>query len=156
LRSVSLRQSSIYGPRQFGIEDQGWVAHFIIAACLNRSIAIYGDGKQVRDILYISDLIRAYELAIERIDEVKGQALNLGGGPENTLTIWSEFGPMLESMLGRTIPIEYAAWRPGDQRVFFANVNRARQLLGWQPLVSPADGIAKLLDWVSTNRQLFE
>ena len=156
LRSVSLRQSSIYGPRQFGIEDQGWVAHFIIAACLNRSIAIYGDGKQVRDILYISDLIRAYQLAIERIDEVKGQALNLGGGPENTLTIWSEFGPMLESMLGRTIPVEYADWRPGDQRVFFANVNRARQLLGWQPLVSPADGIAKLLDWVSTNRQLFE
>ncbi len=156
LRSVALRQSSIYGPRQFGIEDQGWVAHFIIAAWLNRSIVIYGDGKQVRDILYISDLIRAYELAIERIDEVKGQALNLGGGPENTLTIWSEFGPMLEAMLGRTIPIEYAAWRPGDQRVFFANVKRARQLLGWQPLVSPAKGVANLFDWVSNNRQLFE
>ncbi len=156
LRSVCLRQSSIYGPRQFGIEDQGWVAHFVIAACQNRPISIYGDGKQVRDILYISDLIRAYELAIERIDEVKGQALNLGGGPENTLTIWSEFGPMLEDLLGRAIPVEYAGWRPGDQRIFFANIHRARERLGWKPTVSPAEGVRNLLDWVSANRQLFE
>lgn len=155
LRSVSLRQSCIYGQRQFGVEDQGWVAHFTIAACLGRPITIYGDGKQVRDVLQVEDLLRAYDRVIERIDTVKGQAINLGGGPANTLTIWSEFGPLLESLVGRPIPVKHADWRPGDQRVFVANIQRARQRLGWEPTISPAEGLADLYDWVCHNKNLF-
>jgi len=155
LRSVSLRQSCIYGRRQFGVEDQGWVAHFIIAACLGRPITIYGDGKQVRDILYISDLIRAYELAIQQIDKVSGSAINLGGGPDNTITIWTEFAPMLESLLGRPVDVAYEEWRPGDQQVFIANVERAAERLGWRPSISPSQGIGELYEWVSSNPGLF-
>lgn len=156
LRTLVFRQSSIYGRRQFGVEDQGWVAHFIIAACLGQPITIYGNGKQVRDILHVSDLIRAYELGIKHVDKLKGQALNLGGGPDNTITIWSEFAPLLESMLGRPIDVTYRAWRPGDQRVFIANIRRAEANLGWQPQVNPAEGIRDLFEWVSANPQLFE
>jgi CDP-paratose 2-epimerase len=103
LKSVVFRQSCIYGRRQFGVEDQGWVAHFVIAAVMNRPITIFGDGKQVRDLLNVSDLIRAYHLAIEKIDAVQGAALNLGGGPENTLSVWQEFGPMLSELAGRPL-----------------------------------------------------
>jgi CDP-paratose 2-epimerase len=156
LRSVSLRQSCIYGPRQFGIEDQGWVAHFVIAACLGRPITIYGDGKQVRDLLHISDLIRAYDLAIKNIEKIRGQAINLGGGPENTITIWSEFGPLLESLLGKPINVNWSDWRPGDQKVFIANIQRARERLGWRPQVSPDEGIRNLFQWVSSNPDLFQ
>lgn len=155
LRSASLRQSCVYGPRQFGVEDQGWVAHFVIAACLGRPITIYGDGKQVRDLLHISDLVRAYDLAIERIDNIRGQAINLGGGPGNTFTIWSEFGPLLESLLGKPIEVSWSDWRPGDQRVFVANIQRARERLGWRPQISPAEGIRDLYQWVSANPGLF-
>jgi CDP-paratose 2-epimerase len=155
LRSVSLRQSCIYGRRQFGVEDQGWVAHFVIAASLGRSITIYGDGRQVRDLLHVSDLVRAYEMCIKHIDKLKGLALNLGGGPQNTLTIWSEFGPLLESLLSRPVSVTYDDWRPGDQKVFVANIARAANLLGWRPTVSPAEGIADLFEWVQANKELF-
>jgi CDP-paratose 2-epimerase len=156
LKTLSLRQSCIYGRRQFGVEDQGWVAHFVIAACLDRPITIYGDGKQVRDLLQVSDLIRAYELGLERIDQVSGQAINLGGGPENTMTIWSEFRPLLESLLGRSVTTHYADWRPGDQRVFVANIHKAKELLDWEPQLSPAEGIRDLYEWVSANKTLFK
>jgi CDP-paratose 2-epimerase len=155
LRSVSLRQSCIYGPRQFGVEDQGWVAHFVIAAALGRPITIYGDGKQVRDILHINDLCRAYEAAVDRIDNIKGTALNLGGGPENTLAVWAEFGPLLESLVGRPVPVYRGPWRPGDQRVFVADIRLVRQKLSWQPTISPELGIAGLYRWVVDNKALF-
>jgi CDP-paratose 2-epimerase len=156
LRSVSLRQSCIYGRRQFGVEDQGWVAHFVIAAALGRPITIYGDGRQVRDLLHVSDLVRAYDLCIRNIDRLSGLALNLGGGPENTLAVWSEFGPLLASLLGHEAPATYAGWRPGDQKVFVANVSRAEALLGWKPQTSPADGIRDLFGWVQANKELFD
>lgn len=156
LKTVSIRQSCIYGPRQFGVEDQGWVAHFVIAAVTGKTIHIYGDGRQVRDVLHVSDLIRAYELAVERIDNCKGQAINVGGGPHNTLSIWTEFGPLLAELNRAEVPVEYGPWRPGDQRVFIADVRKARRLLGWQPTVSPAEGIADLYQWVDRNRALFE
>jgi CDP-paratose 2-epimerase len=155
LRTLALRQSCIYGRRQFGVEDQGWVAHFIIAACLGRPITIYGDGKQVRDLLHISDLLRAYELGIEKIDEVKGQAFNLGGGPDNTLTIWSDFRPILESLMGGPVQVTHEPWRPGDQKVFVANIRRAQERLKWRPQVTPVEGIRDLFEWVSNNRELF-
>ncbi|MCP5099655.1 MAG: NAD-dependent epimerase/dehydratase family protein [Chloroflexi bacterium] len=156
LKTLVFRQSCIYGPRQFGVEDQGWVAHFVIASVLNRPISIYGDGKQVRDLLHVSDLIRAYELGIERIDELKGKALNLGGGAKNTLSVWSEFGLLLESLVNRPIPITMRDWRPGDQRVFVADIRKAKDLLNWEPAISPEQGIIALYDWVSGNPELFK
>lgn len=155
LRTVTFRQSCIYGPRQFGVEDQGWVAHFVIAAIMGRPISIYGNGKQVRDLLHVTDLIRAYEISIARMEEVRGEVFNLGGGPENTLSIWAEFQPLLESLAGRSIPVTYGDWRPGDQPVFVANIEKAAAKLGWRPTVSPERGIAELFHWVAANKQLF-
>ena len=155
LKTLTFRQSCIYGRRQFGVEDQGWVAHFVIAAIMKRPINIYGDGKQIRDLLHVSDLIRAYELGIKHIDHISGEVFNLGGGPENTLSIWAEFQPLLESLAGRPIPILRGSWRPGDQRVFVADIRKASDLLDWQPTVSPAEGITDLFNWVSANRHLF-
>jgi CDP-paratose 2-epimerase len=155
LRTVVFRQSCIYGPRQFGVEDQGWVAHFIIAAALGRPISIYGDGKQVRDMLHVSDLIAAYEAAWARIDDVKGEVFNAGGGAGNTLAIWAEFGPYLESLAGRPIPVQHADWRPGDQPVFISDNTKAQRLLGWTPKVDVRDGIKQLWDWVTANPALF-
>jgi len=105
LRSVVMRQSCIFGTRQFGIEDQGWVAWFVIAAVTGKPIAIYGDGKQVRDLLYIDDLLDAYDIALDKIDRVAGQVYNLGGGPSNTISIWKEFGPLLSRLLQKDIPV---------------------------------------------------
>jgi len=155
LRTLVLRQSCIYGRRQFGVEDQGWVAHFVIATVLDRPIAIYGDGRQVRDVLYIDDLLDAYQRGIDHIDDLRGEVLNLGGGPDNTLSIWTEFGPLLAELAGRPVPVRYGPWRPGDQRVFVADIRRAEALLGWRPRVSPAEGVRRLYDWVSANRELF-
>ena len=155
LKTLTLRQSCIYGRRQFGVEDQGWVAHFIIATVMQRPMSIYGDGKQVRDLLHVSDLIHAYELGIEKIDALKGQALNLGGGPANTLSIWTEFEPLLQTLTGRPIPVTHGRWRPGDQKVFIADIQKAARLFGWTPQISPAEGIADLYEWVAGNRNLF-
>ncbi len=155
LRSVVMRQSCIYGPRQFGIEDQGWVAWFIIAAVMERNITIYGDGKQVRDILHVDDLITAYDLAIENIDRVKGQVYNLGGGPENVMSVWAEFGPKLEKLIGSSIEIGRGDWRPGDQRVFYADISKAEKELGWKPKIGVEEGVQKLFDWVKQNKDLF-
>ncbi|HEX6386513.1 MAG TPA: GDP-mannose 4,6-dehydratase, partial [Anaerolineae bacterium] len=156
LRTLVFRQSCIYGPRQFGVEDQGWVAHFVIATVFDRPITIYGDGRQVRDILHVSDLIRAYELGLERIDEMPGEVFNLGGGPENTLSIWSEFGPLLESLAERPVSVTYRDWRPGDQRVFIADIRKAADKLGWRPTVSPSEGIKGLYNWVVGIPDLFQ
>lgn len=155
LRTVVFRQSCIYGPRQFGIEDQGWVAFLLIAAALGWPITIYGDGKQVRDLLHIDDLIRAYQLAVERIEVTAGQIYNLGGGPDFSLSIWAEFGQLVEEMLDRRVPVRYREWRPGDQRVFVADVRKAERDLGWQPQISPQEGIPRLLQWIEANPDLF-
>ncbi|MGH2538189.1 MAG: SDR family NAD(P)-dependent oxidoreductase [Candidatus Promineifilaceae bacterium] len=156
LRSVSLRQSCIYGRRQFGVEDQGWVAHFIISALGGRPITIYGDGKQVRDLLHVDDLIWAYQRVIARIDQVKGTAINLGGGPANTFSVWAEFGPLLEELIGRPVAAETdPGWRPGDQRVFVADIRRAAEWLDWRPEVALLAGIHDLTAWVRANPALF-
>ncbi|HMV29056.1 MAG TPA: GDP-mannose 4,6-dehydratase [Anaerolineales bacterium] len=155
LPTVVFRQSCIYGPRQFGIEDQGWVAWFIIAAVMGRNITIYGDGKQVRDILHVHDLIQAYDLAVEKIDVARGQVYNLGGGPSNVMSIWSEFGPRLEALLGKKIEVGRGDWRPGDQRVFYADVSKAKNELGWEPKISVEQGVNMLFEWVQANKNLF-
>ena len=157
LRSVVFRPSCMYGPRQFGNEDQGWVAHFIIASVLDRPITIYGDGKQVRDILYIDDLIRAFWLATEHIDVTAGQVYNIGGGAENALAIWTEFKKILAEPLGREIEASsYGDWRPGDQPVYISNTGKAWRDFGWRPQISKREGIARLCRWVQANEELFE
>jgi len=155
LPTVVFRQSCIYGPRQFGIEDQGWVAWFIIAAVMGRNITIYGDGKQVRDILHVHDLIQAYDLAVEKIDTARGQVYNLGGGPSNVMSIWAEFQPKLEALLGKNIETGSGDWRPGDQRVFYADISKAKKELGWEPKINVDKGVNMLFEWVQANKSLF-
>jgi CDP-paratose 2-epimerase len=155
LPTVVFRQSCIYGPHQFGIEDQGWVAWFVIAAVTGKPITIYGDGKQVRDLLYVGDLLTAYDMAYANIDKTAGQIYNIGGGKENTLSIWKQFGPLLEKELGKGIPVTQEDWRPGDQRVFIADINKAKHDFGWTPEVGVEDGIQQLIHWVQANQDLF-
>jgi CDP-paratose 2-epimerase len=155
LRTVVMRQSCIYGYRQFGVEDQGWVAWFIIAALKGRPITIYGDGKQIRDILFIDDLIDAYDAAVNKIDIAAGQIYNVGGGPRNTLAVWSEFGPLLEELTGQAINVIYGDWRPGDQRVYISNIEKIKQELGWFPKISTREGVMRLYQWARDHQQLF-
>ena len=154
--TVVFRQSCIYGLRQFGIEDQGWVAWFVIAAVTGRPITIYGDGKQVRDVLFVDDLLNAYDAAVERRDEVAGEVFNIGGGPQNTISIWREFAPLLEKALGQSVPVSYGDWRPGDQRVYISDIRKAKRRLGWEPHIGVEEGVARLVEWVKVNRNLFE
>ena len=155
VRSVVFRQSCIYGPRQFGIEDQGWLAWMVIAAVTGRKITIYGDGKQVRDVLHVNDLLSAYDAAVEKIDVAQGQVYNMGGGTRNILAVWAEFGPMLEKLLGKQIDVARDDWRPGDQRVFYADFRKAQRELGWEPKISLEQGIKMIFEWVKENRSLF-
>ena len=154
LPTVVFRQNTIYGPRQLGVEDQGWVAWFCIAAVLGKPLTIYGDGKQVRDILHVSDLLAIYERAIERIDRIKGQVYNVGGGPANTLSLL-ELIARIEARLQRRLELRFADWRPGDQRVFVANIAKAARDLDWQPQAGVEEGVEALLAWVLDHRDLF-
>lgn len=155
LNTIVFRQSCIYGPRQFGIEDQGWVAWFIIAATLGKKIGIYGNGKQVRDLLYIDDLVRAYDLAITNINKTKGQIYNIGGGPKNTISVWRELQPLLEEHFNKKIPASFSKTRPGDQPIFIADIGKAKKDFGWEPRVGVKEGVRKLYDWVQENKKLF-
>ena len=151
LRTVVLRQSCIYGCRQFGVEDQGWVAWFTIAALLGRPITIYGDGRQVRDVLFAEDLVESYLQAVANIGKVSGQVYNIGGGPTSQLSLL-ELLTLLENSLGHSIPVKYADWRPGDQKVFIADVSKAKREFGWQPTTDIKCGLEKLVNWVKQNQ----
>lgn len=155
LRTVVFRMSCIYGPRQFGNEDQGWLAHFVISSFLGRPITIYGDGKQVRDLLYIDDLLRAFNLAVEGIEASAGQIYNIGGGKENALSVWVEFKEILEELLGRPVEVAFGPWRPGDQKIYISDISKAERDLGWRPEVGVKEGVKRLFDWVVENRELF-
>jgi CDP-paratose 2-epimerase len=154
LRTVVFRQSCIYGPRQFGVEDQGWLAWMIIAAITGQQITIYGDGKQVRDVLYVNDLLDIYDLAVDRINIAAGAVYNVGGGPDNVISVWYEFGPMLENLLGHPVPVMSDDWRPGDQRVFYADIGKASAALGWTPKTTYQQGIEQLYRWVKENKNM--
>jgi CDP-paratose 2-epimerase len=152
---VVARQSCIYGYRQFGIEDQGWVAWFIIAALKERPITIYGNGKQVRDVLFIDDLLDAYEAFDQNIELAAGQIYNIGGGPQNTMSIWAEFGPVLEELLGRPISVSFEDWRPGDQPVYVSDIRKAERELGWRPRTHIQEGLTRLFYWIRDHQELF-
>lgn len=155
LPTVVFRQSCIYGPRQMGVEDQGWVAWFIIAAVTGEAITIYGDGKQVRDVLYVDDLLDIYDAAVDQIETAAGQVYNVGGGPARTMSVWQEFGPLLERLAGCPVRVSYADWRPGDQQVYVSDIRKAEAELGWRPRVGVEQGIRQLYEWVVANRDLF-
>ncbi len=155
LRTVNFRQSCIYGIRQFGLEDQGWVAWFAICAVLGRPITLYGDGRQVRDVLWVEDLVEAYLRAAAQIAQTRGQSYNIGGGPKNAVSL-RELIALLEAKLGRRIKCTLADWRPGDQRVFLCDIRKARREFGWQPRTSVREGVARLVDWVMENREQLE
>ena len=154
LRTIVFRQSCIYGYRQFGAEDQGWVAWFMIASQLGRPITIYGDGKQVRDILFIDDLLDAYDAAFAAGDIAVGKAYNIGGGPANVFSL-RELVAFIGKRQNRELVTGFADWRPGDQKVFVSNIERAQKELGWTPRTSCQRGLDLLYDWISENKSLF-
>ncbi len=156
LPTVVFRMSCIYGPRQFGNEDQGWVAHFVLTALHNHPLTIYGDGKQVRDLLYIDDLVEALLLGVHHIDRTAGRVYNIGGGPANAVSIWKEFSEHLARSVNRLPPVTYGDWRPGDQRVYISDIRQARQDLGWQPKISVAEGLARLTAWAEKAMRTLE
>jgi CDP-paratose 2-epimerase len=153
--TVVLRQSCIYGYRQWGIEDQGWIAWFMIASVFGRPITIFGDGRQVRDVLFIEDLLDAYDAVCRHIDRAAGKIYNIGGGPQNALSLL-DLLEFLERKRSGPVPYRLADWRPGDQRVFVSDIGRAWRELGWHPKVSCQDGLDRLYDWISQDTALAE
>jgi CDP-paratose 2-epimerase len=154
LQTCSFRQSCIYGTRQFGIEDQGWVAWFSIAALLGKPITLYGDGWQTRDVLDVRDLVLAYEAAWERRQSIRGQAFNIGGGPANTLCL-RDLIHFLEEELSLQLSPAMASARPGDQPAFVCDLTKAEDKLGWRPQIQVEAGVRHLIRWVRDNRDLF-
>jgi CDP-paratose 2-epimerase len=145
-----LRMSCIYGPRQFGTEDQGWVAHFLISALRDQPLTIYGDGRQVRDILFVDDVVDAFLLAHEHIGAVKGQAFNIGGGPANTVSLL-ELIELIETLLGAPPEVTFATPRPGDQRFYVSDTGKFAAATGWRPTVGVEAGVGRLLRWLESR-----
>lgn len=153
LPTVVLRMSCIYGPRQFGNEDQGWIAHFIIAALGGRPITVFGDGRQVRDILYIDDLIDAMDRAVHAARSTPGRVYNVGGGARNAVSLLEVF-ELLEALLEHPIERRYAPWRPGDQRVYVSDIERIGRELEWRPRVTKEEGVRRLVTWMKENASI--
>ena len=151
--TVVLRMSCIYGQRQMGTEDQGWVAHFLIRALEDKGITLYGDGRQVRDILDVSNAVDTYLAAWRNIARVSGQAFNLGGGPANAVSLRQLVGYIGE-LLGRDVPVTYSDWRAGDQRYFIADTRAVKSTLGLGPDVPWRTGVADLAAWLAEARGL--
>jgi CDP-paratose 2-epimerase len=152
LRTVVFRQSCIYGPRQFGVEDQGWVAWFTISAVLGKPVTIYGSGKQVRDILHVDDLVEAYLAGIERIDRVQGEIYNLGGSLKSQLSLLG-LVRQLNYLTGGAMSYSFADPRSGDQPIFISDIRKAKSDLDWEPRIGTEEGISCLYHWVRANRE---
>lgn len=148
MRTAVLRKSCIYGPRQFGTEDQGWIAHFLIRALRNEPIIIYGNGKQVRDVLHVSDAVAAYRMVLNRIDRLAGQAFNLGGGPANAVSL-RQVLEEIAAITGRDPVITYAQPRTGDQLLFVSDTEKLRKATGWRASIGWREGLRDLADWLT-------
>lgn len=151
LNTVVFRQSCIYGPQQVGIEDQGWIAWFVRKALQNASVNVYGTGKQVRDLLYIEDLLDAYDRAEANVEKTRGQIYNMGGGPTSAKSVIE----VLE-IIKKDFPKlnwKFEAWRAGDQKVYISDVSKAERDFGWKPTTSSEEGISKLIGWARDNQQ---
>jgi|SRR5215472_17653160 len=154
LPSVVLRMSCIYGPHQFGNEDQGWVAHFALTGLRGGRLTLYGDGKQVRDLLYVNDLVDVMLLARARIDRTAGEVYNVGGGPKNTISIWAELcGPLL-SLIGKLPSVDYGEFRPGDQRIYVSDIRKVEEHLNWTPRVNIMEGLRNMIEAWEENRTI--
>ncbi|MCL4208936.1 SDR family NAD(P)-dependent oxidoreductase [Patescibacteria group bacterium] len=153
LRTVVMRQSCIYGTRQFGIEDQGWIAWFTIASVLGRPITIYGNGKQVRDALFVDDLFNAWDTVTQKIDITAGKIYNVGGGSNFSLSLL-ELVEILEKNLGKKIEFKTGDWRPGDQPVYISDIQKIVSETGWSPKISVEMGVEKLSSWVIENKEM--
>ncbi len=153
LRTAVMRQSCVYGDRQFGTKDQGWVAHFAYLAVRGKPITVFGDGKQVRDMLYVDDLVTLYQAAMERAATLSGRAYNVGGGPANTVSLL-EVLDFLERRTGRKLDVTFEDWRPGDQRIYVSDTGRAQEDFDWSPRVGVEDGLERLVSWVEENQDL--
>jgi CDP-paratose 2-epimerase len=152
MKTAVFRMSCIYGQRQFGFEDQGWVAWFIIASLLGKQVTIFGDGKQVRDLLYAEDLVRAYDCFIQ--GKQTHTLVNIGGGEDNTISLL-EFINKIKNITGKDLKVKFADWRPSDQKVYISDISKVKKVLGWQPLINVDQGLLKLWQWAKENIKIF-
>jgi CDP-paratose 2-epimerase len=152
LPATVFRMSCIYGPHQCGNEDQGWVAHFLLSALRGEPIIIYGDGKQVRDVLYVDDLVDAMVRALDDIEATQGRAFNIGGGAANALSLL-DLLDLIQRLAGGRADVRYAPWRKGDQRYYVSNTRSFAEATGWKPRMSPEAGVERLYRWLQENRQ---
>jgi CDP-paratose 2-epimerase len=150
LKTVVFRMSCIYGPHQFGTEDQGWVAHFLIQSLNNKPIILYGDGKQVRDILFVEDLVDAFILAVKNINDISGNAFNMGGGINNTVSLL-ELIDMIGNISGKKPEVRFDDWRPSDQKYYVSDFGKFSSSTGWQPKNNTLQGVTKLYKWLIEN-----
>ena len=153
LPTVVFRQSCIYGPNQFGIEDQGWVAWFTIATLLKKKFTIYGDGNQIRDILFVDDLVRLYEKAVLQKEKCAGEIYNVGGGPAFTMSL-NELVAILNDRFNENLNPDQDEWRPGDQKVYVSNIAKVSADLGWKPTTGIRAGIDQMADWIAENQAI--
>jgi CDP-paratose 2-epimerase len=153
MKTAAFRMSCTYGTRQFGFEDQGWVAWFIIATLFNKPITIYGNGKQVRDMLYVDDLVDAFQRFID--SDLDRGLFNIGGGPANTISL-IEFLEELEILTGKKPKVKFTDWRPSDQKVYVSDTSKLEKALNWKIKIPVKEGIKKLTEWVKTNRSYFK
>ncbi len=147
LPAVVFRMSCVYGPRQFGTEDQGWIAHFLIRAIQGQPLNIYGDGCQVRDALFVEDLINAFMLAQKNMAAIAGQVFNIGGGPSNTVSLL-ELINLISEIEGAAPEILFGEWRTGDQRYYVSDTRKFQRATGWRPRVNVFDGACRLREWL--------
>ncbi|MFA6251634.1 MAG: GDP-mannose 4,6-dehydratase [Candidatus Paceibacterota bacterium] len=155
LNTIVFRQSCIYGSRQFGIEGQGWLAWLISSLIFNQPVSLYGTGKQVRDILHVSDLVNAFDLAFKNIKKTKGKAYTIGGGPKFTVSIL-EFFKILENISGKNFNYKVKPWRLADQKVYISDISSAKKDFDWVPNINPKEGIKSMYDWVLQNKHLID
>ncbi|MDI6606362.1 MAG: NAD-dependent epimerase/dehydratase family protein [Candidatus Omnitrophota bacterium] len=153
MKTVVFRMSCTYGTRQFGFEDQGWVAWFIIAALFNKPVTIYGNGKQVRDMLYVDDLVDAFNRFIK--SDLRSGLFNIGGGPDNTISLL-EFLEELEALTGKRPRVNFADWRPSDQKVYITDTSKLEKALAWKIRTPVKEGIRKLAQWIKKNEGYFK
>jgi CDP-paratose 2-epimerase len=142
--------SCIYGPHQLGTEDQGWLAHFLIRALHGEPITIYGDGRQVRDVLYVDDLVDAFVAAEQHLPKIAGEPFNIGGGPANTVSL-IELLDRIAALNGHRPPLEFGEWRVGDQRWYVSDIGKFGRATGWQPRVGVDEGVRRLYDWLAVE-----
>lgn len=154
LNTTVFRQSCIYGDRQLGAEDQGWLAWFMIASHMDWPITVFGDGRQARDILFIDDLLDAYDCAFDNTSTAAGQVYNIGGGPSNVISL-VDLLDFIEEQRGSRLPYKCGGWRPGDQKVFVSDIRKAQREIGWVPKINRCVGMTRLYNWITNNLDLF-